>query len=493
MANFVKFLNGTAAEYAALATKSFDTFYKTTDTNELYFGSKKITNAADLEAALTRLDGDEATTNSIRNIVKGYIEGLDTNADVVIASEAGGVVTLKAGVKEVDGVIAQGTGSDITLAKAATTGAAEDIAITDEGGNLDATNVEDALAELAEAIADATSAGAVTCETSDPVSGDILRTYSFYQGVEAGDDAAAKAAKKIVDVNVPRDYLVKEAEVKTVDTADDPYSGAEVGDKYIDFTVNTKDSAGTATHLYIPVDELMSAISAAQGATQVQVAISATNEISATLVAGGVGTTELADSAVTTAKIADDAVTADKVAIAAHTESQTAGADGLAISVTTTDGQVSGVTASIAAETYDEFGAADAAKAEVIGTGTGRTGSGTEQDPYVYEDTIKGVKTLVDDTAADAAAAVADLDVSEFALASVASNVVTIKGIKEVDGKIAAGTDTTKDITLEEVAYTGAAADVALEDAGNNYTATTVEAALQEIAQSLQWQPIVSE
>lgn len=45
-------------------------------------------------------------------------------------------------------------------------------------------------------------------------------------------------------------------------------------------------------------------------------------------------------------------------------------------------------------------------------------------------------------------AEIAKLDVSEFALASESNNVVTIKGIKEVDGKIEVGTDTTKDITL---------------------------------------------
>jgi hypothetical protein len=58
-----------------------------------------------------------------------------------------------------------------------------------------------------------------------------------------------------------------------------------------------------------------------------------------------------------------------------------------------------------------------------------------------------------DDTTAGSVAksikdAVASLDVTEFALASESSDVVTIKGIKEVDGKIAIGTDTTKDITL---------------------------------------------
>ena len=55
-------------------------------------------------------------------------------------------------------------------------------------------------------------------------------------------------------------------------------------------------------------------------------------------------------------------------------------------------------------------------------------------------------------------------------IASVSSNVVTIAaGVKEVDGVIAAGTGTS--ISLEEVAYTGAAADVSYGSNSNVATA----------------------
>ena len=84
------------------------------------------------------------------------------------------------------------------------------------------------------------------------------------------------------------------------------------------------------------------------------------------------------------------------------------------------------------------------------------------------------------DAEAHADSLVNGLDVSEFALASVSSNVVNIKGIKEVDGKIAIGDGA--GINLEEVAYTGAAVDVSVADAGSYFTATDVEGALQELA-----------
>ena len=74
---------------------------------------------------------------------------------------------------------------------------------------------------------------------------------------------------------------------------------------------------------------------------------------------------------------------------------------------------------------------------------------------------------------------VEDLDGSAT-IASKTGDVVTIKtGVTETDGKIS--NDSGTDIVLEEVAVTGAAADVSIADSGNHTTETTVEGALQEI------------
>ena len=58
-------------------------------------------------------------------------------------------------------------------------------------------------------------------------------------------------------INIPKDYLVKSASVKTVSTANNPVSGYVVGDKYLDFVINTKDSTGTDEHLYVLVSDLI--------------------------------------------------------------------------------------------------------------------------------------------------------------------------------------------------------------------------------------------
>lgn len=67
------------------------------------------------------------------------------------------------------------------------------------------------------------------------------------------------------DIDIPKDFLVKNAELKTVTTADTPYTGAQVGDKYIDFTINVADSSETAQHIYLPVNDLVDVYTAGNG------------------------------------------------------------------------------------------------------------------------------------------------------------------------------------------------------------------------------------
>ena len=219
------------------------------------------------------------------NELKTAIADLDA-PEFALATVSNNVVTIK-GIKEEDGVIAVGTDTtkDVVFEEVAMTGAAADVSIADAGELITATTVEAALQEAFTAINANDDAAKVTVEVSDGASGsDTLKSYAFYQGVLASDDAAAKAAKLLTTVNIPKDYLVKSAEVKTVTAENEPYAGAKVGDKYIDFTVNTKDGdgTGTATHLYVAINDLIHPISGSVG-SEVTVTVSATNEIGATI------------------------------------------------------------------------------------------------------------------------------------------------------------------------------------------------------------------
>lgn len=66
-------------------------------------------------------------------------------------------------------------------------------------------------------------------------------------------------------INIPKDFLVKSASVETVETAGSPYQGAVVGEKYIDFVVNTTDASETAQHIYLPVNELVDVYTGGNG------------------------------------------------------------------------------------------------------------------------------------------------------------------------------------------------------------------------------------
>lgn len=89
-----------------------------------------------------------------KTYVDNKVAALDGTA--TIASKSGNVVTLKAGLTETDGVVANNSDIDIVLEEVATTGAAADVSIADSGNKITATNVEDALAELAGRITDTT-------------------------------------------------------------------------------------------------------------------------------------------------------------------------------------------------------------------------------------------------------------------------------------------------------------------------------------------------
>lgn len=94
-----------------------------------------------------------------------------------------------------------------------------------------------------------------------------------------------------------------------------------------------------------------------------------------------------------------------------------------------------------------------------------------------YDELIKG--QILSDAANAASSAVNALDVNEFALAEVSGSIVSISGIKEVDGKIAKGENA---ITLQPIARTGASSDVSYDNSTSGLSSTNVKAAIDEIA-----------
>lgn len=87
---------------------------------------------------------------------------------------------------------------------------------------------------------------AVTLTKLATATSGYIATYEIKQG-----------GTSLGKIDIPKDYLVKSGSVKSVTTANSPVNGYAVGDKYIDFIINTKDSSGTDEHIYINVKDLV--------------------------------------------------------------------------------------------------------------------------------------------------------------------------------------------------------------------------------------------
>lgn len=206
--------------------------------------------------AIAKLNGNETTDGSVAKAVKTAQDTLQGKID--------------ANKKEVDGKI--GTLTDLT---------------TD-----DKTNLVKAINENKAAIDAAKAADKVTLDATTITDG-MLKSYTVKQGT-----------KTVGVIDIPKDMVVKSGVVE-----ENP-KGQKEG-TYIVLTL----ANATEDKIYINVASLVDIYTAEKNAVQVQLTINpTTREISAVIVAGSIGTVELADGAITTVKIADGVVTKAKLA-----------------------------------------------------------------------------------------------------------------------------------------------------------------------------------
>ena len=142
------------------------------------------------------------------------------------------------------------------------------------------------------------SAYKVTVEKQQKANEGFAATYIVKQG---GKEVGAP-------INIPKDFLVKSGTVETCSADNSPVTGYKVGDKYLDFVVNTVNNDGAESHIYIKLTDLVDVYTAAANATEVQISISDTNVVSAALVDGGVTTAKIKDASITQAKLTGEFV-----------------------------------------------------------------------------------------------------------------------------------------------------------------------------------------
>ena len=200
-------------------------------------------------------------------------------------------------------------------------------------------------------------------------------------------------------INIPKDFLVKSGTVKTVSTINQPVNGYKVGQKYLDFVVNTASNDGQESHIYILVEDLVDVYSGSTG-DQIAVVVGNDNTISASLTKTVNDSLEKANSALQKTNIkegtADGTISVSGVNINVH---------GL------------GSAAYTESSAYDKANAAYTVKTELIGTN-----ADTKDN-----DTINGAKKYAD-AAVTAKNVTADGETGDNALvkASAASNKVTV-------------------------------------------------------------------
>ena len=230
-------------------------------------------------------------------------------------------------------------------------------------------------------------------------------------------------------IDIPKDMVVSGGTVKTVTTANSPYTGAAVGDKYIEITL----ANAANDKLYIPANALVEYVtSGSTNGDMVVVSVSSDHKVTATITDGTVTKAKLASAVQTSLGKADTAVQTveegtsngtikvDGEAVAVHglgsaaytastayaTSAQGTLAESAVQSVVegTANGTIKvdgeavsvhglGSAAYTASTAYDASGAAATAKSQVIGANTDASSAntiwaakkfGTEEATAVY-------------------------------------------------------------------------------------------------------------
>lgn len=220
----------------------------------------------------------EATLADTADFSVDIPANLDGSA--VIATISEGIVTLKAGITETDGIVANADATqnpDITLAKVASTGAATDVSIADAGDYFTSTNVEGALQELADASAGGVDSKTVWLKSDETVTSGYLKTYGLYQGANSPDHPTAPATL-IGKLDIPKDLVVTSGKVVSVeDGVDSDGETTSVADgTYLKLTI-----ANQTEKVYINVVDLANTYTANNQTAEVTITIDNTNNITA--------------------------------------------------------------------------------------------------------------------------------------------------------------------------------------------------------------------
>lgn len=437
-----------------------------------------------------------------------------TSSSEATAATSAAAKTLKDAIDTLNGLV---TVEGSVLKKIKDTAKDATYSTTESG---DVITIADAI-EAAEATAEAASVVDVVKQTTAE-SGYSATYYITQAGVQVGEK-----------INIPKDYLVKSAEVKTCTKDDEPVEGYKVGDKYIDFVINTSEGSGTESHIYLLVNDLVDVYTGKTVSNGVSISIDEHNEISATVSGKAIARTNITDDfesdiASLETKVGDKTVskriedeaynatykaaegstpkvtikgalddiyeqigtggTVDEKITAAIAEldstvTQTAGAanGNVSASVVEADGKLTSVSVSITPNTYDAYGAADTAESNA-NSYTDTAVSNLENG--AVKDNADAIDAINDTTTGILAQANSYTDTTIAGLDSTVTNGVepgdmqpdVVVSVTEADGKLTAVTAT---VTANRFDDYGAASAVQGE---TSETVASVKQAVDDLA-----------
>lgn len=209
---------------------------------------------------------------------------------------------------------------------------------------------------------------ALTLETSSGIQGLYVASppsavaYSVVKDSTAAEGYAATyhltkdGVNEGAAINIPKDMVISAGEVKTVATANTPYAGAVIGDKYIELTL----ANATNDKLYIPANSLVEYVtSGSSSGDMVVVSVDANHQVTASITDGTITKAKLASGVQSSLDAADSALQAADI---------TTGSTNGTISVDGTDVVVYGLgsAAYTSSTAYDASGSAQAVYDAII-------------------------------------------------------------------------------------------------------------------------------
>lgn len=206
-------------------------------TSDAKYPSEKLVKS-DLDKKVDKVNGKGLSTNDYDNTAKNTVDNLATVAT---------------------------SGSYNDLSNKPTIPSVVDVVADNNANAVSSNAVYDELILKADAadLASVATTGSYNDLTDKPSLGDfggtidVIKKATAESGYAATYEITQSGVKVGASINIPKDFLVKSASVQTVSTANTPVNGYVVGDKYLDFVINAKDSSASNEHMYLLVSDLV--------------------------------------------------------------------------------------------------------------------------------------------------------------------------------------------------------------------------------------------